>query len=207
MNFFSDETYISWLDQLAENDYVIIDDFISEELFGIVSIYFSARLAEDDLAKAGIGALGTYTVDKQIRGDYVYWLDESRDMALQPFFAQMNEFVSKVKRFCFLSISDVECHLAYYPTGSFYKRHVDQFKERNNRILSFVLYLNPNWKEEHEGELVIYKDEKTIKVAPIKSRLILFKSAGLEHEVALTHNERFSLTGWMLNNPVGLGFL
>jgi SM-20-related protein len=207
MDFFSDETYISWLDQLAENDYVIIDDFISEELFGIVSTYFSARLAEDDLAKAGIGALGTYTVDKQIRGDYVYWLDESRDMALQPFFAQMNEFVSKVKRFCFLSISDVECHLAYYPTGSFYKRHVDQFKERNNRILSFVLYLNPNWKEEHEGELVIYKDQKMIKVAPIKSRLILFKSAGLEHEVALTHNERFSLTGWMLNNPVGLGFL
>ncbi|MEJ6583719.1 MAG: 2OG-Fe(II) oxygenase [Crocinitomicaceae bacterium] len=207
MEFFSDETYISWLDQLAENDYVIIDDFISEELFGSVSTYFSARLAEDDLAKAGIGALGTYTVDKQIRGDYVYWLDESKDTTLQPFFAQMNEFVSKLKRFCFLSISDVECHLAYYPIGSFYKRHVDQFKERNNRILSFVLYLNPNWKEEHEGELVIYKDEKTIKVAPIKSRLILFKSAGLEHEVALTHNERFSLTGWMLNNPVGIGFL
>jgi len=207
MEFFSDETYISWLDQLAENDYVIIDDFVSEDLFGIVSTYFSERLAEDDLAKAGIGALGDYTVDKQIRGDYVYWLDESKDTTLQPFFDQMNEFVLKVKRFCFLSISDVECHLAYYPTGSFYKRHVDQFKERNNRILSFVLYLNPEWKVEHEGELVIYKDDKAIKVAPIKSRLILFKSAGLEHEVALTHNERLSLTGWMLNNPVGLGFL
>lgn len=207
MEFFQDETYISWLDQLAENDYVIIDDFISEELFGIVSTYFSERLAENDLAKAGIGALGDYTIDKQIRGDYVYWLDESKDAALQPFFDQMNEFVLKVKRFCFLSISDVECHLAYYPKGSFYKRHVDQFKERNNRILSFVLYLNPDWEQEHEGELIIYKGEKAIKIPPLKSRLILFKSAGLEHEVALTHNERLSLTGWMLNNPVGLGFL
>ena len=207
MAFFSDETYISWLDQLAENDYVIIDDYISEELFGTVSTYFSKRLIENDLAKAGIGALGDYTVDTQIRGDYVYWLDESKDNELQPFFDQMDELVKKVKRFCFLSISDVECHLAYYPKGSFYKRHLDQFKERNNRILSFVLYLNPDWKPKDEGELIIYKDEHTVKVSPLKSRLILFKSAGLEHEVALTHNERLSLTGWMLNNPVGLGFL
>ncbi len=207
MNFYSDETYISWLDQLAENDYVIIDDFISEELFGMISTYFEKRLNENDLAKAGIGALGGYTVDKQIRGDYVYWLDESKDNALQPFFNQMNELVVKIKRFCFLSISDLECHLAYYPKGSFYKKHIDQFKERNNRILSFVLYLNPDWKPEHEGELIIYKENDAVKVSPIKSRLILFKSAGLEHEVALTFNERLSLTGWMLNNPVGLGFL
>mgnify|MGYP001063664322 CR=1 FL=1 len=207
MDFYSDETYISWLDQLAENDYVIIDDFISEELFGTISTYFLKRLDENDLAKAGIGALGGYTVDTQIRGDYVYWLDESKDNELQPFFNQMDELVKKVKRFCFLSISDVECHLAFYPTGSFYKRHVDQFKVRNNRILSFVLYLNPDWKPEHEGELVIYKGENTIKVSPLKSRLIVFKSAGLEHEVALTYNDRLSLTGWMLNNPVGLGFL
>ena len=40
MDFYSDETYISWLDQLAENDYVIIDDFISEELFGIISTWY-----------------------------------------------------------------------------------------------------------------------------------------------------------------------
>ena len=207
MDNFSDETYIGWLDKLAEDDYVIIDNFITEELYASISGYFSDRLNENDLAKAGIGALGDYTIDKQIRGDYVYWLDEKKDVAIQPFFDQMNEFVLKVKRFCFLSISDVECHLAYYPEGSFYKRHVDQFKERNNRILSFALYLNPDWQPAHEGELIIYKDEKAIKISPIKSRLVLFKSAGLEHEVTLTYNERLSVTGWMLNNPIGLGFL
>lgn len=207
MEYFSDETYLEWMDQLAENDFVTIDDFISDELYESIVSYFMERLEENDLEKAGIGALGDYTIDKKIRGDYVYWLDEKKDILLQPFFEQMHEMVSKVKRFCFLSISDFECHLAYYPAGSFYKRHVDQFKERNNRILSFVLYLNPNWKQEHEGELIIYKNENAIKISPIKSRLILFKSAGLEHEVALTYHERMSLTGWMLNNPVGLGFL
>ena len=35
MEFFQDEAYIGWLDQLAENDYVIIDDFISEIINGL----------------------------------------------------------------------------------------------------------------------------------------------------------------------------
>ena len=162
---------------------------------------------EDDLEKAGIGALGNYTIDKKIRGDYVYWLNENRDVELDKLFNQLNEMVSKLKRYCFLSISDVECHLAYYPEGSFYKKHVDQFKERNNRIISFALYLNEDWKDEDEGQLVIYKDEESYKINPIKNRIVLFKSAGLEHEVLLTNSPRYSVTGWMLNNPVGLGFL
>ena len=207
MKFNSEDVYIEWLDRLAEDDFVVIDDFISPDLYEQIHGFFQERLDEDDLAKAGIGALGDHTIDKKIRGDYVYWLDEKRDTELNTFYQQLHEMVQQIKRLCFLGISDVECHLAYYPTGTFYKKHVDQFKERSNRIISFVLYLNADWKEGDGGELVIYKKNQEIKIEPLKSRLILFKSAEVEHEVLLTNAERYSLTGWMLNNPVGLGFL
>jgi SM-20-related protein len=207
MKTYSEETYISWMDILADNDFVVIDDFLSDDLLDKLCQFFEERLNENDLEKAGIGALGNHTIDKKIRGDYIYWLSESRDIELNKLFNQLNEMVSKLKYYCFLSISDVECHLAYYPEGSFYKKHVDQFKERNNRIISFALYLNQDWKEENEGQLVIYKDGKSHKIDPIKNRIVIFKSAGLEHEVLLTNAPRYSVTGWMLNNPVGLGFL
>ncbi len=207
MEFNSEDKYIEWLDRLAEDDFVVIDDFITSGLYEQIFSFFQQRLDEDDLAKAGIGALGDHTIDKKIRGDYVYWLDEKRDTELNAFYEQLHEMVQQIKRLCFLGISDVECHLAYYPTGTFYKRHVDQFKERSNRIISFVLYLNTDWRVGDGGELVIYKENEQIKIEPLKSRLILFKSAEVEHEVLVTNAERYSLTGWMLNNPVGLGFL
>lgn len=207
MKNYSEETYIEWMDTLANNDFVVIDNFLETDLVENLSDFFEKRLDENDLEKAGIGALGNHTIDKKIRGDYIYWLSENRDLELNDLFLQMNEMISKLKRYCFLSISDFECHLAYYPEGSFYKKHVDQFKERNNRIISFVLYLNKNWKPEDEGQLVIYKEEESHKIDPIKNRIVIFKSAGLEHEVLLTNEPRYSVTGWMLNNPVGLGFL
>lgn len=207
MAFFSEETYLGWIDQLADQDFVVIDNFISPALYTTIFSFFEVRLAEDDLAKAGIGALGLHTIDKKIRGDYVYWLDENKDSELNLFYAQVNELVEKIRRYCFLPISDFECHLAYYPAGTFYKKHLDQFKERNNRLISFVLYLNPNWRPNDGGELVIYKKGETQLVEPLCNRLVLFKSDCVPHEVSLTNVPRYSLTGWMLNNPVGLGFL
>lgn len=207
MKHYSEEMYIKWMDSLADNDFVIIDDFLSQELLIQLSSFFDKKIIENDLEKAGIGALGNHKIIESIRGDYVYWLNEDRDLELVKLFNQLNEMICILKRYCFLSISDLECHLAYYPKGLFYKKHVDQFKERNNRIISFALYLNQDWKEEHEGQLVIYKDGLEHKINPIKNRIVLFKSADLVHEVLLTNQPRYSVTGWMLNNPVGLGFL
>lgn len=207
MAFFEEDQYLNWIDQLAEQDFVIIDDFIQPDYLQTLLTFFENRLKDDELEKAGIGALGDHTIDKKIRGDYVYWLEKERDKSFEPFFDQTSELIDKIRRYCFLSISDFECHLAYYPEGTFYKKHLDQFKERNNRILSFVLYLNENWQNDHGGELVIHQEDEALKVAPLKNRLVLFKSASVLHEVALTHQPRKSITGWMLNNPIGLGFL
>ncbi|WP_027418729.1 2OG-Fe(II) oxygenase [Crocinitomix catalasitica] len=204
MNYFKEEQYIAWMDAIAEEDFVVIDNFIDDDMFQEISTFFEEKLVANDLEKAGIGAMGLHVVEKKIRGDYVYWLEENE---LSAYFSMIQEMMDQIRRLCFVSLSDFECHLAHYPAGTFYKKHVDQFKERNNRIISFVLYLNEDWKKGDGGELIIHKEKGKIVVEPIKNRLILFKSADVLHEVAMTNEKRLSITGWMLNNPVGLGFL
>lgn len=207
MKTYTDEVYLSWLDELAQKDFVVIDNYLSEDLYTRLFHFFEAKRKENELSKAGIGALGEYTIASEIRGDYVYWLNPDTDIELKPIQSQLNELVNMVNRYLFLSISDFEYHLAYYPEKTFYHKHLDQFKQRNNRQLSFVLYLNSNWEIGDGGELRIFREDGEIDIQPVKNRLILFKSSVVEHEVLLTSKGRYSLTGWMLNNPVGLGFL
>lgn len=119
----------------------------------------------------------------------------------------MEEWRLRFNRELFLNLASSEFHFAVYPEGSFYRRHLDQFKERANRILTFIVYLNPNWKPGDGGELRIYRDDNQLDIEPIYGRMVLFKSAVLEHEVLPTQIKRRSLTGWFLYRPEGLSFL
>lgn len=204
MNF-SEDQWLEWMDRLAEDDFVIVDDFISDELYGNIMEFFHEMEESDKLKKAGIGAQQDFQVKAEIRGDFIYWLDENRDTKLSPFFVMIDELTQNLKRFCYLSISGSEFHIAKYPTGSFYHKHLDQFSERTNRQITVLIYLNKNWQRGDGGELVIYKDQEEIKVEPIAKRLLLFKSDVVEHEVLTTNVLRYSLTGWLLHKPTGVG--
>lgn len=208
MTFFSEESWINWVDQLSEQDYVIIDDFISEALYRQIRAHFLIKLDHDTFDKAGIGALGLNTIKKEVRGDFTYWLDQEKDTELNAFYELKDELIFVMKRYCFLSIADSEFHYAFYPPGAHYEAHVDQFSERNNRIISFVMYLNEGWQKGDGGELKIFeKDGSEVLVEPVSKRCVLFKSDCVLHQVMPTTKDRYSLTGWLLNNPVGIGFL
>ncbi len=187
--FYSEDQWLQWMDELAENDFVVVDDFITDELFQIIMRFFGEVEAAEKLNKAGIGAQKDYTVKSEIRGDFIYWLDENRDQALSPFFNLMEELNQSLRRFCFLSLPGSEFH------------------ERTNRQITVLIYLNKNWKHGDGGELVIYKNNKEIKVEPIAKRLLLFKSDVIEHEVLTTNVPRYSLTGWLLRKPPEIGYL
>ncbi|HET8866257.1 MAG TPA: 2OG-Fe(II) oxygenase [Gracilimonas sp.] len=203
----TNEAWLEWLDLLAENDFVIVDNFISDELYGDIMQFFHEMEESDKLKKAGIGAQQDFQVKAEIRGDFIYWLDEERDTKLAPFFGLMDELTLNLKRFCYLSLSGSEFHIAKYPTGTYYHRHLDQFQERRNRQITVLIYLNKDWKEGNGGELVIYKNGEEIKVEPIAKRLLVFKSDIIEHEVLTTQVPRYSLTGWLLHQPAGIGYL
>ena len=70
----------------------------------------------------------------------------------------------------FLGLFDYECHFARYAPGGFYKKHRDAFVGDSNRILSTVLYLNPGWRAEWGGELLMYEDLNDAVVARILPR-------------------------------------
>lgn len=204
---FSENQWIRWMDELALNDYVIADNFISEEIFLSIMDFFHEKEKSDQLKKAGIGSLGEFQLNEAIRGDFIYWLERDRDIKLEPFFELMDELILSLKRFCFMSLSGSEFHIAKYPKGSHYDKHLDQFNERSNRQITVLVYLNKNWKRGDGGELKIYKKENEILVEPIAKRLLLFKSDVVEHEVLTTNVPRYSLTGWLLHQPVTVGYL
>lgn len=204
---YSEDQWIMWMDELATRDFVIADEFISEEMFRIIMKFFHDKESNNQLKKAGIGSSGEFQLNASIRGDFIHWLDKERDSELEPFFGLMDELIESLKRYCFLSLSGSEFHIAKYPKGSHYDRHLDQFNERSNRQITVLIYLNEHWKKGDGGELKIYKDSKEVLVEPIAKRLLLFKSDIVEHEVLRTNVPRYSLTGWLLHQPETVGYL
>ncbi len=205
MEYYSDEQWLAWIDRLANEDYVVIDEFLPEPLYDAVRKFFLEHLEMEDFSRAGIGSSANRIIATSVRGDYVYWLDRKRDLPVQPFFNLSDELIVKLNRYCFLSLSGAEFHLAHYPAGSFYHRHLDQFRERSNRMISVIIYLNENWTKDDAGELRMYctNGEERL-VEPVANRCVIFRSDVLEHEVLLTHASRYSLTGWLLYQPSSL---
>ncbi|MGI9526855.1 MAG: 2OG-Fe(II) oxygenase [Weeksellaceae bacterium] len=204
MKKYTESQWLAWIDRLAIDDYVVIDNFFPKEDYNKIKLYFN--LKESDFEKAGIGAINN-VVASEIRSDFTYWIDRKKDPAMASWFEYIEEIKAKLNRYCYLSLSGDEFHFAHYPKGSFYKKHLDQFKKRNNRLITVLLYLNDHWEPQDEGQLVVYKDEDQLKINPLGNRLVLFKSDTLYHEVLPTKNGRKSLTGWLLYEPKGLSFL
>lgn len=206
MNHSFDLLDLSWVDELAENDFVIIDNLLNSKDLSIIQSHFDNLIEADALQKAGISS--QKVIQKDVRGDFVHWIRSEEEInQLNVFFQKANMIHEILNRYCFLSISDKEFHFALYPEGTFYERHLDQFNERNNRMISAVLYLNEEWKDGDGGELRIFKNNQEIDIAPVSNRLALFKSDCIEHEVLITSKPRRSLTGWFLYQPAGIGFL
>lgn len=195
-------------DHLAEHDWVILDGFLPEEETTAARNYLKKKLATEAFKVAGIGASNDFRVEKSIRSDEIFWLDRLRDPEVEGFFSLAEDAAAQLNRLCFLSISGSEFHFAHYPAGSFYKKHLDQFDTRSNRLISMVCYINELWEPEHGGELRLYRSDGTFKdVAPLPGRAVLFKSDLVPHEVLESRASRYSITGWLLHQPSGLGYL
>ncbi|WP_255307415.1 2OG-Fe(II) oxygenase [Allomuricauda sp. CP2A] len=198
------EQWFSWMDDLSGKDYVVIDHFFQDTLYAEVKSFFLGKLS--DFTKAGIGTNSDNQINKNIRGDFTYWLDRKRDVRLQPFWNLLDEIVFMFNRYCYLSLSGYEFHLAHYPSGGHYDKHLDQFENRNNRMISVIIYFNDAWQKGDGGELEIFeKDGSSFLVEPLAARCVMFKSAEVPHAVLQAHKSRFSVTGWLLYQPSALG--
>jgi SM-20-related protein len=167
--------------------------------------HYAQQLSPTDWQQAGIGRADQYTTNTAVRQDKIRWL--SPEIASEAaYLTVMNELRLLINYELFMGLFDYECHLALYPPGAFYRKHVDAFKGRSNRILTSVLYLNPDWQANDGGELVIYADDGSslATVLPQAGKLVLFLSERFVHEVLPGQRDRFSITGWFRhNNSIG----
>ena len=163
---------------------------LKENLAGL----FSAKL----LRSAGTGNHILAVQNKSVRSDIIYWLDrEHNDPHENDFFDLVDDFVSHLNRTCYTGITGYEFHYTLYETGSFYKKHFDQFRNNDSRQYSMIMYLNTDWIAADGGELRIHHAGNLQDISPVNGRTVFFKSSELEHEVLLTNKPRMSITGWL----------
>lgn len=179
----------------------LVDNFLSVALTENLKANLLALYESEALKNAGIGNNAKLVKDKLVRSDKIYWLDKSHnDIHENSFFDLMDDFVQYLNRTCYTGITDYEFHYAWYEKGSFYKRHLDQFKDNNRRAFSMIMYLNVGWKIGDGGELCVYHSKHTQTVSPMNGKCVFFKSDELEHEVLLSNTTRLSITGWLKTN-------
>lgn len=187
---------------------VIINSFIADKV-GIAEGFLSKTLAANlksnlqqlystnQLTAAGTGNLKV-DHDKKFRGDSIHWLGrENENEHENSFFDLMDRFIAYLNETCYTGISGYEFHYTLYPVGSFYKRHLDQFRNNDSRKYSMIMYLNDDWELKDGGQLCIHHKDSMQNISPENGKSVFFKSSELEHEVLVTNKPRMSITGWL----------
>ncbi|MEX2588976.1 MAG: 2OG-Fe(II) oxygenase [Chitinophagales bacterium] len=203
INEFADQL----IDNLAAHSYALQPNFLSQEESNAVLKHIQALQDEDELKKAGIGKQLKFDVRENLRGDFIRWISKSDEpVIVQSFLQRMDFLMQLLNRTCFLSLKDFEAHYTFYPTNTRYIKHRDRFQHNAHRLISVVCYLASDWKVADGGQLIIYNEGEAHEILPAQGTLVCFRSE-LEHEVLLTNRERYSITGWMLDQPAKLTFL
>ena len=188
------------VDNLAEHGYAIANQFLSQSEVASINALPEFEKSVDTFRRAGIGKNADLQINEAIRGDYIQWIDKAiAAPPLNVYLERMNALIQYFNQTLFLSLKDFEVHMTVYPIGTFYKRHLDQFKKDDHRKLSAICYLNEDWKEAHGGQLRMFLDHTPVDVLPTAGKLVIFRSDKIEHEVLPATRERRSLTGWILD--------
>src|SRR5215204_4606197 len=97
--------------------------------------------------QARVGRGGAREVREEIRGDQVLWLQpEGTSVEQVAYLAELEILRLALNRRFFLGLFAFEGHFAIYPIGAFYKPHLDRHAGTSERIITVILYLNPDWQ-------------------------------------------------------------
>lgn len=181
-----------------ENRVGISEHFLSDELANHLKENLLSLNHDNLLLTAGTGNAEKLTHNSLVRSDVIYWLDKKHNNKYEnEFFVQIEAFIEYLNTSCYAGITGYEFHYSLYEAGSFYSKHLDQFKDDSSRQFSMISYLNNNWQEKDGGELLIHQTDNNQKISPTQGKTVFFKSNELEHEVLVTQERRMSVTGWL----------
>lgn len=208
----SEDSFLELVVHLAEHGFCVVNNFLPKDCVNALSNEAKLLQKSSGMHEAGIGREHAST-NKSIRGDSIYWLDEANASATQrTYFKQMEKLRLSLNEHLYLGLFELESHLAIYPEGAFYKKHLDCFASQDpskpQRRITCIVYLNHDWKTEDGGQLKLYLNEtdrsdkyKYLLVSPLAGRAVIFLSDTFYHEVLPTNRERISVTGWFLSRP------
>lgn len=183
-------------DALVDKGYIFLSDLVPTHISQMLLEKIQSTQAHE-LKAASIGRGIEQQLNPDIRRDRIQWLEESNEPDNQ-YLDVMMQLKNGLNRRLFMGLFDYESHYAVYQPGAFYKKHVDALKGSQNRILTTVFFLNPDWKMADCGELIIY-DEAEIeieRIAPKMGHFVIFLSERFPHEVTQTLAQRNSIAGW-----------
>lgn len=187
----------SLINSYLENKVGIVENFLNASLALRLKNDLLKMYSENQFRSAGTGnEMGTQ--NKSVRSDVIYWLDRKHDTLLEnDFFDLVDKFVAHLNQTCYAGITGYEFHYALYEKGSFYKKHLDQFRNNDSRKYSMIMYLNEDWQAGDGGELNIHHTDNVQSISPVNGKSVFFKSNELEHEVVMANKPRMSITGWL----------
>lgn len=187
------------IDDIAEQGWSVTPDFFPEDY--TKKLFQESKLLWENgqFREAGVGIGKNLQVRPEIRSDNVLWLDpDILTKIQQTYWDTIDTLRKSLNEAFYLNLSDFEAHFAVYQPGSFYKKHLDQFREVKYRLISCILYLNFDWREEYGGNLRIFHDDETYTDSiPMAGTLACFRSDTIYHEVLSCTRTRYSLTGWL----------
>lgn len=191
------------INSFIESKVGIAEHFLSDRLAGHLKDNLNTLYDGNNMLAAGTGNKELALKDKLVRSDVIYWLDRAHnDPYENEFFDLMDAFILYLNRECFTGITGYEFHYTLYEEGSFYKKHLDQFRNNESRQYSMIMYLNVDWVEEDGGQLSITRTEGDQQISPVNGKTVFFRSNEMEHEVLVTNKPRLSITGWLKKDAI-----
>ncbi|MGL5047599.1 MAG: 2OG-Fe(II) oxygenase [Shewanella sp.] len=183
-------------DALVDKGYLFFADLVPDSISQVLLKKIQSTEVVE-LKAASIGRGAEQQLNPEIRRDRIQWLEEQNEPDAQ-YLELMTQLKNGLNRRLFMGLFDYESHYAVYQPGAFYKKHVDALKGSQNRILTTVFFLNPDWKAADCGELIIYNeaDIEIERIAPKMGCFVIFLSERFPHEVTKTLAQRNSIAGW-----------
>lgn len=190
------------IDGLVAHGWAQHDLFLPAQLTRALAAECQALMAGGALTLAGIGRGAQHALQPAIRGDRILWLKAGQSPACDHYLARMETLRVMLNRNLYLGLEEYESHFACYPPGASYLPHLDRFRDDDCRTVSVVIYLNQGWMTNDGGALRLHPQGECVEdIAPLGSRLVLFLSADILHEVLPATRDRLSLAGWFRRRP------
>ena len=185
------------VDALGGDGWFVRDGFLGADRALAARDAARSLAAAEALRAPGLGRGADHRLDPTVRGDQTAWLrDHLADPRLAVVSARFEALRVELNAATWLGLTHFTVQLACYPGGGAgYARHLDALRGSINRVVTAIVYLNPEWLPEHGGLLRLFVTG-TPEEAPLLDRLVVFRSDAVPHEVCPTFAERWALTAW-----------